>query len=276
VFVNWDLHTKQQPLLSVTRNIRFYLSLLQAIAAMSVSVKCADLIRQFDGEGEDFAVWIRKVELVASLQGVERLEKFVPLFLVRGAFAVFESLEDVVKDDYGKLKAALTRAFSLGQLKAYDEFVERRLYPNESVDVYVADLRRLAGLVVGRPEEEWLKCATIRGLPDEVRRQLIAACSLEKMGLQEVIVKARSLLSNGPSGVETSAVANIRRASHRRCFLCNQVGHIARECETRNVQSNGVGSRGTVGNKKQNVVCYQCGMMGHFAAECTQRMTKNA
>ncbi len=40
-----------------------------------VSVKALDIIRQFDGQG-DFSEWIKKVELVVTLQKIDALEKF--------------------------------------------------------------------------------------------------------------------------------------------------------------------------------------------------------
>ena len=63
-----------------------------ATSYRSMSVKFSDIIQQYSGVG-DFSEWIRKVEMVASLQGVKELEKFIPLFLCGGAFAVYEQEE---------------------------------------------------------------------------------------------------------------------------------------------------------------------------------------
>ena len=81
--------------------VRTVLRALLFFAAMSahasgISVKFADLIRQYDGTG-DFLEWLEKLELVAALQNVADLEKFLPLFLSGGTFAVYKSLTDVAK-----------------------------------------------------------------------------------------------------------------------------------------------------------------------------------
>ena len=57
-----------------------------------MSIKYSDVIPPFDGSA-DFGEWIAKVELVASLQEVKNLEKFFPLFLTGGCFAVYQGLE---------------------------------------------------------------------------------------------------------------------------------------------------------------------------------------
>jgi hypothetical protein len=99
--------------------------------SMAVSIKCTDVIRPYSGD-TDCAEWIRKVELVAKLQSIDELEKFIPLFLVGGAFSVYEALSDEKKTDYEKLKAALLKAFSVNQTTAYEQFINRRLLPGET------------------------------------------------------------------------------------------------------------------------------------------------
>ena len=88
-----------------------------------VNLKSGDIIHQYDREG-NFAKWLRKLELVADLQGVTALEKFLLLFLCSGAFSVYESLADNVWADFYKLKAALTSAFC--SYAAYEAFVSCR------------------------------------------------------------------------------------------------------------------------------------------------------
>ena len=242
--------------------------ILQAIAAMSI--KYTDIIKQFEGN-EDFSEWIRKLELVAKLQNVKELEKFLPLFLSGGAFSVYESLEDRVKMDYKQLKAALMKSFSFNQFKAYEEFTSRRHLPYESVDVYLSDLKKLASLVDGAGNnEEWMKCAFVNGLREETKKQLIAACELEKMSLAEVAERARMLVSADRS---FHAVVAIKKGNADRytthadrkprpviCYSCNKEGHISRFCSAR---------------KETTPKCYCCGESGHVATVCPQKVQKN-
>ena len=144
-----------------------------------MSIKFNDLIEKYDGEG-DFSEWISKLEFVAKLQKVDDLKNFFPLFLTKGAFAVYKTLS--LEEDYESIKEALTRAFSVNKFQAFDQLVARSLRINESVDVYLADLQRLLKLVDSDyVSRDVLKCAFVRGLPSELRSQMTAACSLEEM-----------------------------------------------------------------------------------------------
>ena len=200
-----------------------------------MSLKFGNLIKEFDGK-EDFAEWIRKVELVAELQEIENKQKFVPLFLTGGAFAVYESLDAGVKGDYDKLKAALLKAFSLNSFSAFESLVSRSLRHDESVDVYLSDIRRLAKLVTPAVDEAIIRCAFVRGLPESIRMQLQALSSIEKMAMSEVVERSRAMMSfeasthNSMTFAARATSRSIRHIDTRQCFSCGEIGHIARWC----------------------------------------------
>jgi len=96
------------------------------------SIKFGDIIAQFKRDG-DFAEWIAKLELVATLQGIKDWDKFLPLFLSGGAFAVYQGLSVGDKADYDKLERKLLAAFSVDATVAYEELQSRRLGHGEAV-----------------------------------------------------------------------------------------------------------------------------------------------
>lgn len=223
----------------------------------------ADVITQFDGSS-DFAEWVKKLELVAKLQKVNELENFLPLYLVGKAFAVYDSLSDNDKSDYKRLKACLLKAFSLDSFSAFEGLLSRRLQVGESVDVYLADLRRLVGLI--GDQQELLKTAFVCGLPTEMKVQLKAATALGSMKMEEVAERARTISFEDRSGA-ISAVAsrsgprrNPSPAKRINCYRCGDPSHIARSCPTRKA------SRGC---------CFLCGEEGHFVAQCPKKEAKN-
>lgn len=131
------------------------------------------LIPEFNGSSHDVQDWLDKLELVCQLRGYSNLQTIVPLRLTGGALAVYQQLSSDDRKEYSKITEALLSAIALDRFCAYEQFVARKLGDGESVDVYLADLRRLAAMFGGIPETG-LACAFVAGLPDTARRILRA------------------------------------------------------------------------------------------------------
>ena len=108
-----------------------------------MNVKFGDLVSQYDG-ASDFTEWSDKFELVVKLQGLDEVEKIIPLFLTGGAFLVFKGMDDDAKKDYNKIKSTLQRAFSMDAIGSYEKLRELSLRSGSSVDVYLAEIKKLA------------------------------------------------------------------------------------------------------------------------------------
>ena len=68
------------------------------LSRMTTNVRASDMVARFGGgTGENVVEWLKKVELVAKLQKIEDLAKFVPLFLEHAAFSVYDQLPEVKK-----------------------------------------------------------------------------------------------------------------------------------------------------------------------------------
>ena len=91
----------------------------------------------------------REGRIGVQTQRVTELEEVIPLRLTGGAFAVYQQITAEDKEDVDKIKGVLCAAFAHDSFVAYEKFVLRKLLPNETVDVFLAELRRLSALFGG-------------------------------------------------------------------------------------------------------------------------------
>ena len=103
------------------------------------------LIPEFDGSASESSVvkWIEKAELVCKKCQMKYLEPIVPLRLMGGMFAVYQHLKEEEKEAFCQIKSPLFTAFATDGVLAYEQFAEQNLHPEKSVDVYLAELKRL-------------------------------------------------------------------------------------------------------------------------------------
>ena len=218
-----------------------------------MAAKLSELIKCYENSSEgDLSVWADKLELVARLQKISDLTTFLPLFLAGDAFAVYKKLTDEVKGDYGKLKKALLAAFSVSNYSAYEQLRMRTLQEGKTVDVFLADLRRIVALIGQADAEPLLKCAFMAGLPNEVATQLKSLAAAEDLGLTDLVTRARLMVSTTASGQISMCAAAQRSA------------------EQRNSRSNGKGQ-----SNKREIRCYNCNELGHIRRQCPQFRQRN-
>jgi hypothetical protein len=225
------------------------------------------LIPEFDGSaGTPIAEWLEKVELVCSLRGVTGLHNIIPLRLTGGAFAVYQQLSAEEKKDAAHVMEALTVAFGTDAFSAYETFAARRIEPGETVDVFLAALKKLAKSFGGVPNKT-LSCAFVAGLPDSVRHTLRAASRMESMTLEQILSRARVIMAEEPRvvcagyGRRPGEQTKTRAPVNNLCFECGGPNHFARDCTQRRR-----GERRAQQNPKGR--CFRCGAIGHRAASC--------
>ena len=112
------------------------------------------LIPLFDGTnaGQSVVEWVEKAELLCQLSGVKNIECVVPMHLSGGAYAVYQQLSEEKRADFACIKDVLYTAFALSPVMAYKQFAACRLSPGETVDVFLAELHKLATQFGGMTE----------------------------------------------------------------------------------------------------------------------------
>ena len=228
----------------------------------------ARLISEFDGSA-DVVEWFSRTELLCEHRGVS-VASVLPLRLTGGAFSVWSQLPPASRGCVSAVREALYAAFALDQHAAYEAFTHRDLRIGESADVYLADLRRLSTLFGGVPDRT-LVCAFIAGLPDSVRQVIRAGSRAEGLSLDDVLTRARAVLSDERFSVaaaasrgrtlqreqqparrhqsrgEASHVTSTQQQQRRgargppRCWVCGEIGHISLVCSRRPGNSLGEG-----------------------------------
>ena len=158
-------------------------------------LKVTDVLNRYSGEG-DVAVWLKQAHLAKFLLKLKDLAVVNPLFLDGPAFAVYDQLREQEKADSTQIEAALRTAFASDKFMAYDGFRNRLWRSGETVDVYLADHKRLAHLAnigVGDDNEEIVKLAFVMGFPSPVAAQLRATPKIDTLELSSVLQIARAL-----------------------------------------------------------------------------------
>ena len=196
------------------------------------------LILLFDGTdaGQSVVEWVEKAELVCWLSVVKNIECMVPMRLSGGAYAVYQQLSEEKRADFACIKDVLYTAFALSPVMAYKQFAARRLRPEETVDVYLAELRKLA-TQFGGMTEQGLVCAFIDGLPEHAENLLQATTRVDDLPISEILARARAILKDSLTGTESAAAAAqlLGRQEKgvtalRRCYVCQEPNHMARDC----------------------------------------------
>ncbi|KRY84774.1 hypothetical protein T4D_6902 [Trichinella pseudospiralis] len=189
------------------------------------------LIPEFDGLPQQSMVeWLEKVELVCKLRDISDVASTLSS----------STVHPEERSSIDKVKEALLAAFAADPFVAYDQFVSRKPGPDESPDVFLAELRSLAALFGGISEKA-LACAFVAGLPENVRQLLRAGSRIEDLKLSQILTRARAIITDERPVDEPNACLSARGPGVRsptappgqRCFECGGPNHFARDCLAR-------------------------------------------
>ena len=195
----------------------------------------------------------------------------MPLMLDKAAYLVFDELSDNDKKDADKVKKALEIAFAPSAGESYRRFVACKMRVEESVDGYVADLKRLLTMsghnVAADDKDPMLMKQFVSGLPANFAREVRIQCASGAKTMTEVTDRVRAMavavetqgqgVSAGKSSVDAAGPRSVM------CFKCGQGGHMRRDCPRRDA----AGGRSRDSSRMR---CFRCKQIGHMKKVCPQ------
>lgn len=146
--------------------------------------------------------------------------------------------------------------------------MERPLHPDESVNMFLADMKKLAGLF-GGISEQGLTCGFIAGLPAHVKQLLCASSRMEDMNTNQLLDLAQAIMKDQIATEEMVAATispggadkhpNVKRRESMRCYQCSGWNQLARDCPVQ--REDGRQPRGS----RTTIRCFWCQEVGHIS-----------
>ena len=222
------------------------------------------MVPEYSGEGS-VSEWLDKLQAVCGLSKVTDEEDVVYVMVLRltgGAYTLYQQMPADKKRKRSEIEKVLLAAYEVNAFVAFEQFKEKRLEPGESVDEYLATLRKLVRLIDGVSDKALL-CAFVSGLPDHVRELVRSGANVNGMGIDEALTRARAALkdevrgrcgamTNGPRHrpIKSESRPSERPRGERRCYHCDGLGHVRSRCP--------------------RIECYKCHKKGHYSTTCPE------
>ena len=237
----------------------------------------ADVIEKLDpSSGMDASRWFTRYELFVDIsEGKAENEldrsnmyvRYLPLFLAGDALLCYEEMRDEEKVDYAVAKELLCEYYDLDESSAYNKFCGSRFEPGTSVDAFIAQLRRYAGVLeLGKYNCDKLILAQfMQAIPAEAASEIRGRCGRdnEELQLSKVLRVARHLPSlSHPAPICALTEKPAQRGNPEVFSFKEKYARSRAEQHARQTQE-----RKNRGVHAKRLACYACGGE-HIMREC--------
>ena len=136
--------------------------------SMAFDPKLIPLFNRSDSR-QSVVEWLEKAELIYQLCGVKFIKSVILIRLSGHAYTVYQQLNEEKCTDFSCVQKRLYTAFAQDPFTAWKQFAVHRSRPREMIDVFLAELHRLAVLFEGM-SVEGLQCVFVGRLPEHAEQ----------------------------------------------------------------------------------------------------------
>lgn len=257
----------------------------------------ARIIKPFSGESKFFKEWIKEIEKYAVLVRVTDPQiKYVAYQASGGPVSDFlkRYLEANADHSWDQAKAELTARFSdiVDSQHALLLLRNVKQKQNENIQVFaerlltigddaftgqpqvVAD-RQLVGFFIDGLMSNSIKLKVMRDDPQTMQHAIAIATTEQNLRKRFDLRTGQNSLNKSDLGENRPQPMEIgHMRGKRRCYNCQKVGHIARDCRAKPKQVNASMTNRDTHNYRQ-IICYNCHKPGHFARDCRDKRHLN-
>lgn len=249
---------------------------LNTLAHQLASGNCHNLVRKFKGEAKNYKIWIKEVEKFCRLTNADNDESKKTI--------AYQTAEGIVSDYIERFQRANNNATwaeterelrahfgsVTDEVQALSQLKKIRQKSQESVQMFGERLlslaedafsgvdltqqvvaRQLIDYFVDGLSDHRIARHIIRNSPSTFNAAVLAATNEQNM-IARIALRGRHEFTQERKEEEME-IGEIKSKISVRCFNCNELGHMAKDC----------------GKKKKNVMkCFHCGKSGHIKRNC--------